>query len=389
MMKRQCCFCIAVLLVTLSLLAVLPVHAQADYAFATLDYVMDPAEGEETGKSAHVADKMEFERAVTITWRTEEATLFLEGTQVTEGSLRLDQAGMYRLNVKKINSTESKAYTVYVLPDINLKDGDVFTAYPTIECSNVADMTLDAATQTQIKNFPSGQQVRTLGKHTLTVTGYNMAWDYSFYIKVCAVSPVPEYVESLGKYALTLTVGSFDDHAVSVTLDAEKQLEAGAVEYITAVGPHFVSATLDQLAVNDLHMLPASEQLILRPEFYLPQTELDEPITLLLSRYDGNFYVLIDYDESTGNYKRMERIEGDYRLERDGCHALVALDEKGNEIPYVFMVRRNNDDKGTTMGRIVLTFNNPHNTYAILMLPLSVLMLAAIAWFFVKRRRIV
>lgn len=382
-MKRHCSLCIAVLLLLTSLLCVLPVHAATDFSFATLDYVLDAVEGEEPEESAHVSDKMEFERAVTITWNREAATLTVDGEAVTGESLHLEEAGRYRLRVKKIGAPDYMDYEVYVLPVINMKNGQVFTEYPTIECENAQEMNLDVSI---IKDMASGTQIRTLGAHTLQIKGVGgWAWDYKFYVKLCHAVPV--FDEALGKYALKVTVGAFDDIDSVVKMDGS-ELPTGDT-LITAVGHHSVSATANGVEVTNLHALPSAEELTLRVTFFLPEKLLEEPVKLLLSRYDGNFFLLSGYDEETGEYTEETLVEGDLRITTSGKQALVARDADGNEIPYVFLVQVNEEDEGTTMTRIELEFDNPHNTYVIFLIPLAVLMLGAVAWFFVKRRRIV
>ena len=173
-----------------------------------------------------------------------------------------------------------------------------------------------------------------------------------------------------------------------IKLDGGEQLTAGDT-MVTRVGPHSITATANGVAVTNLHALPSAEELTLRVAFMLPETALKEPVKLLLSRYDGDFCLLTDYDEVTGDFTKKTPIKGDLRITKSGKQAIVALDENGEEIPYIFLIQTNEQDEGTTMGRITLEFTNPHNTYVIFLIPLAVLMVGAVIWFFVKRRRIV
>ena len=386
-MKRRISFFLAVLLLFTASAIFIPIHAAEDASFATLKYTYASDGDNNEAQGGIVADEIRFSRAVTITWDASLASLKLDGAAVQGDSLLLEQAGRYKLTVTKNGGSETHSYTVYVLPNVNVADRQVFISYPVIECTNAQKMSLDIDKVDGVRDFQSGTAVTRLGMHILTIQGENgEKFSYTFYIKLCTATQ--RFDEALGKYCLDITVGEFEDTEFSVMLDGKQTLQTGS-NLVSAVGKHTLSAVVNGEQTQSASLFPSGKELDLQVDLTVPSGDLKQPLTFLFSRYDASFYLLEGFDEATGTCKKEKRIEGDYRLEEHGSHVIVAKDEAGNVVQEAFLIRRAEEDEGTSDTYLRISFDNPHRFYVIFLIVPSALLLCLALWFLLKRRRIV
>ncbi len=365
-MKRKLAILVLCVLL-LSAFSVFPAFGADDAAFATLEYVCD-ADDDGNVESGFVRDDIRFVRAVTISVQSEDAVLYVGGAKVEEGSVRLERAGHYNVQVAKADKpTQKYVYDVFVMPFLDFNDGKVFVDYPTIVCENVESMQLDG------KPFTSGDTVSVLGAHTLTLVGKSgYLFNVGFYVKLCHAERV--FDEASGKEALAVHVGEFE--GAEIMLDGAQRLEAGT-HIVTAVGQHTVSAELNGSTVEDANLLPTARQLNLQVLLHLLETESNEPIFMELSRWDADFYL------------DGKLVKGDCRIEKDGTHTLEVRNADGEVMEDVFLLVVGDSLNPEVCTSLELTFHNPHNTYVIFLIVPACLLVGLAACFLVIRRRIV
>ena len=399
-MKR----CISVgmaLLALFAMLIVLPAHAEVSAAeaqsWAVLSYIH---EGMSEGQ--RVVPDQRYTKPTTITCNANVSYMLLDDGEDQLDSISLQKAGRYKIEVVNKETHNTAAYTVYVLPMLNFEDGQTFISYPTVECANeVVSMRLDAGMQNS-RYITSGDVVTGLGKHDLHIEGVNgETWDYKFYVKACSAEQI--FNEERGLFGVFLQVGAYEDLAIEVRVDGGSEaLKNGESKFISTLGQHTINVTVDGSAISktDFNSKPTAEELKVQVDLTLPaesarenaQTagfELDKPLTLKLSYYNADFYLLSDWDEDAQKYQKEKKIKGDYRVATSGDHVLVAKDAEGNEIESAFFVREAESNGGVAKTRLTLTYSNPHDLWALLVaVPAGVLIVLA-AWFLLRRRKIV
>ena len=400
-MKRCISVGMAALLVLLAILIVLPVYAEDNDAeaqsWAVLSYIQ---EGMSEGQ--RVVDDQRYTKPTTVTCNATYSHMLLDDGEDQLTSISLQKAGRYKIKVVNDKTHNTAEYTVYVLPMLNIEDGQSFISYPTVECANeVTSIRLDAGTQNN-RYINSGETVTGLGKHDLHVEGANgETWDYKFYVKACSAEQI--FNEEEGRFGVWLQVGAYDDLEIEVKVDGGAEaLKNGESKFITALGQHAIDVTVGgaPLSKTDFNSKPTAEELKVQVELTLPaesarenaQTqgfELDKPLTLKLSYYDAKFYLLSGWDEDEQKYKREKEIKGDYRVATSGDHVLVAKDAEGNKIENAFFVREAESNGGVAKTELTLTYSNPHDLWALLAVIPAGVLIALAACFLLRRRKIV
>jgi hypothetical protein len=308
------------------------------------------------------------------------------------GSCYIFWAGEYAVTAKNLVSGESVSCTVTMLPVVQMSGeylafnnatGQFWRAaynhYPALVCDNVDKMELDMSdieSGTRIEQFLNEREKSVFGEHLLKFSCGSYATTVYVDIFVCLAQKT--FDAELGKNCLVLSVGDFGE-GFSVFLDGSPDPLAPGEHKITGVGQHTITAKRTENGVSQSvsRVSPAPKELNLQVELVLAGLELEEPITLQLSKWDAVFYV------------NGSRIDGDYRVARSGKNAITAYDKDGNLIESAFLVKTVGSDEGAHYTELVLDFNNPHVIFGIIMIFPAALMIAAAVFFFLRRRRIV
>ncbi len=407
-MKQKVCFALGLLLLLMPLAIFFVQATEADTGgWAVVNYLYDPDfEGEEPdgGTLSFEKDAKNYLRRYnTLSWdaQTVEVTVTAISKKsaspivtVSEGvgSCYIFWAGEYTVTAKHLASGESVSCTVTMLPVVQMSGEylafnsatgkfwrSAYNYHPVLVCDNVDRMELDMSdilSGTRFDQFLEEHEKSLFGEHLLKFSSGSYAT--SVYIDVFACLAQKVYDEELGKNCLLLTVGDFGE-GFSVFLDGGPDPLTPGVHKITGVGQHTITAkqTKNGVSQSVSRVSPAPTELNLQVQLILGSLELEEPITLQLSKWDATFYV------------NGSRIDGDYRVARSGENAITAYDKDGKLIEGAFLVKSVGSDVGTQYTELVLSFNNPHFIFGIIMIFPAVLMIAAAIFFFLRRRRIV
>ena len=401
-MRRKVSFALAILLLLLPL-AIFSVQAtEADSSEgAVVNYLYDPdyegavADGGVLSFAANAKNCLR--RYTTLYWDPAQVSVTVAcktakvDVPCVNGTCYIFWAGDYTVTVTNLADGKTQSCAVTMMPvvmigeeylPVNASAGKFFRTaynyYPTITCYNVDKLELDRSDFTSGTNaaeFLEARDSSVFGEHTLKLVCGTYAINATIDIFACTTAKV--FDEELGKNCLVLAVGDFGE-GFTVYLDGTTPLEPG-VHKITAVGQHTITAkkTVNGVTKNVIRVSPEPAQLKLQVELLLGNFSLDEPITLPLSRWDATFYV------------NGKQITGDYRVAASGKNAITAYDKDGKLIEGAFLLKSVGSDVGTEYTELVLDFNNPHFTFAILMMIPSALMIAAAVFFFLRRRRVV
>lgn len=370
---------VCVLFVLLSVCVLpLPINAEGENEWKKLTYTLDPQnEGEEPVTGTLMAEN-EISGNCTIHWDAAVTKVMLDDHEI-EGDYRLETAGEYELKAfNRAKPAQVIVYKVKVLPDINLVNGQVFTSYPTIVCTNALSMeyTRNSGFGT---DFESGSSIRELGSHLLTVygrgkNGSRVNFDYRFYVKACHVERV--FDEASGKEALNVIVGTFDDKTIEATLDGTRVLAEGS-NIETKVGQHTLDILVNGEPLTSNQAKPGTESLMLRVELYVDAQESKDPFRFELSRWDAD--ILLDGKVT----------KEDVRVGKHGSHTIAVRAADGQLIENGLSVTVGEEGTPTPMTELRFTFRNPHILYGIIAAVPAVLLLLAAGYFLVARRRIV
>ena len=385
-MKRRISIMLALILLVLSVVAVLPIHAAQDeedvVSWRKLTYSKAPTEEGGETIQGKIEPKCEIPAFGVIHYNAEITQLFVNGEEADPAGYQTSYAGDYTLTiVNRANTAQSLEYEVKVLADINVTDGQVFTYYPTITCTNGTDM-MHTYDNSEYPNFQSGTEVRNLGKHLVTVYGVNAKGqrvevkNYKFYIKAC--DAVRVFDEATGKEAIDVIVGDFEDMTVDAVLDGTRVLQKGS-NIVTAVGAHTLDAVImkDGKKVVRAESLPDFEELSLRIALALPTLETKEPYYFDFSRWDAEVWL----DDKPLN--------GPVRVGKHGDHVLTVRDANGNVVEGAFSLLLQNAEKPETLTEVKFTFKNPHLIYAIVVAVPTAALLGVACYFLIARRRVV
>lgn len=367
-----------VLFVLLSVcVAPLPVNAEGEADWMKITYTLEPKEEGEAPVTGNVMADAEIPGNCTLHWNSDLTRLMVDGRVVEEG-FRPVEAGEYELRaMNQANPLQFMIYEIRVLPDINLVDGQVFTSYPEIICTNALRM--EHSKGAGSVEFQSGDSVKELGSHLLTVFGKgkhnsNVKFEYRFHVKACHAERV--FDEASGKEALNIIVGSFDDMEILATLDGTRVLCAGS-NIETKVGQHTLDILVNGEKLTSSQRRPNEESLFLRVELYVDAQESKEPFYFDLSRWDAD--ILLDG----------KVIKGDLRVGKNGTHTLSVRGADGKVMASALSVTIGEAKKPTVMTELQLTFRNPHILYAIIVAVPAVILLVGAGYFLVGRRRVV
>ena len=377
-MKRRILLIITVALVLLATLTVISVCAAGeDYAWATLEYAYVPLEDGGAIETGRLKNEMALERAVDITFDPEKVELRLDGTLIESSPLHLEEAGRYRIALVNKATAARYDYVVLLKPVLNISEGQVFTYYPTLLCSNATKFCLDEGKATWDDDIVSGDVINSLGAHELRVYGCNgQIFEYSFYVKACMAERV--FDAASGKEGLKVTVGTFDDISdLAVYLDGSTTPLPAGESIVTGVGQHSIKATMAGVEITNLHALPSQADLRIQLDLIVPSEPSKTPLYFQFSRWDAVFYV------------DGKPIEGDYRVANHGEHVIVAKDANGNVIENAFLVRAGETHEPFVKTELYVNFDNPHNVYVIFVIIPAIALIAVAGWFFLQRRRIV
>ena len=400
-MKRKVSFALAALFLLLPLAIFSVQAAGADSGeWAVVNYLYDlDYEGEEQkgGTLSFASDAKNYlRRYTTLSWDPAVLDVTVvskdrkEVVALTQGSCYIRWAGEYAVTVKNLATNESKKSTVTMMPvvqmsgeylSVNNANGKFWRSeynyFPTVVCKNVDKIEMDRSDFASGTNTAEFLETRdfAFGEHKLKFISGTYATEVTIDIFACKTAKV--FDEELGKNCLVLAVGDFGE-GFTVYLDGVNPLAPG-LHKITAVGQHTISAKQikGSVAESVSRVSPAPAQLNLQVELLMDDLSLDEPLTLQLSRWDATFFA------------NGKQITGDYRVASSGKNTITAYDKDGNKIEGAFLLRTVGSDAGTAYTDLVLDFDNPHVTYAILMMIPSALMIAAVVFFFWRRRRIV
>lgn len=384
-MKRRILSVLITAVLLLTLVTILPIGASDEVdeiSWRKLTYSKDPVEEGGETISGSITKKCEVPAFTNIHFNPEITRLLVNGEEVETG-FQTTYAGDYTLTIiNKARPSETLEYEIRSLGDINVYDGQVFTSYPTITCTNGTDM--EYVYDNIQYEFTSGTEVRNLGKQLITVFGVNAkgqrvkVMECKFYIKVC--DSVRVFDEASGKEALDVIVGEFDDLTVVAYLDgSETPLNKGS-NIVTEVGAHSLDAVITNAegkVITRAQSLPDFEELTLRITMGLPSLETKEPYTFDFSAWDAT--VLLDGKE----------ISGSVRVGGHGEHVLSVVDKNGNTVESAFSVLLANADEPENMTEIHFTFQNPHLIYAVLVAVPTVFLLGIACYFLIARRRVV
>lgn len=357
----------------------LSVNAEEGNDWMKITYSLEPEEEGAAPVTGTVTANAEIPGNCTLHWDTTLATLMVNDLVVEEG-FKLDMAGEYELRViDQANSRQFVVYKIKVLPNINLVNGQVFTTYPTIVCTNALEMEYRKGTGASA-DLESGSTVRDLGSHLLTVFGKGkndsvVKFEYRFYVKACHAERV--FDQASGKEALNIIVGSFDDLIINATLDGTRVLSEGS-NIETKVGQHTLDLLVNGEPMNSSQKRPSEEALFLHVELYMDAQESKDPFYFDLSRWDADF--LLD-----GKAVK----EGDVRVGKHGAHTLSVCDANGQVMQNGLAVTVGEAETPTLMSELNFTFRNPHILYAIIIAVPAVILLGAAGYFLLARRRVV
>lgn len=366
----------------------LPVNAEGENEWQKLTYTVDPKNEGEAPVSGTLVSESEIPGNCTIRWDAALTKVVLDDQELTTGEFRIETAGKYELRAfNKAKPTQVIVYEVTVLPDINLVNGQVFTSYPTIECTNALSMVYTRNTGFGT-DFESGSPIRELGSHLLTVygrdkNGSRINFDYRFYVKACHVERV--FDEASGKEALNVIVGTFDDKIVEATLDGEHKLVEGS-NIETKVGQHTLDIDIvhvggekdgmrEKLTSNQAK--PGTDSLMLRVELYIDAQDSKEPFSFQFSRWDAD--IVLDG----------KVVKEDTRVGKHGSHTIAVRGADGQLIENGLSVTVGEEGTPTPMTELKFTFRNPHLLYGLIAVVPAVILLAAAGYFLVARRKIV
>ncbi|MBE6702993.1 MAG: hypothetical protein E7585_06245 [Ruminococcaceae bacterium] len=381
-MKRLLSIGMLLILLMSCFTMVLPVGASETEAVVDWNriyYQLIPeTEGGETPK-VRLTTGADIPGACTLDFDATKTSLKVNGQQVEPG-FEMRSAGEYELLLTNLaNQTQQLVYTVKLLPNVNVTDGQVFTEYPVITCDNARSMAyqenLDVAQPIQ-----SGEQIRKLGRFILTVNGHdktgrnNYAFVYVIYVK--AVHAV-EIFDAEHGHALDVIVGTFDDHTVAATLDETRTLNPGS-NIVTEVGTHRLDVRLDGAACTYLNVIPDNEALSLR----IAIQDLDSLAQKTPYDFDftgWNATVLLDG----------KPVSGKVRVAKNGKHTLKALDKDGNQIENAFVITTADQPTPVKMTTVNFRFKNPNFIVAIVSGALALGVFAFATYLFVARRRLV
>ena len=383
-MKRILSTMLVLTLLALLVVAALPIHAADDVdevSWRKLTYSKEPTEEGGETLQGRITQKCEVPAFSIIHFNADITQLLVNGEEAPAEGYQTTYAGNYVLTVvNRAKPTEKVEYTIMVLADINVIDGQVFTSYPTITCTNGTDMkhTYDNSEY----DFVSGTKVYDLGKHLITVFGVTekgqrvTVKNYKFYVKAC--DAVRVFDEETGKEALNVIVGEFEDMTVSATLDGDRVLNVGS-NIVTEVGSHTLDATImkDGKKVVRAESLPDFEELSLRINLGLPSLETQEPYTFDFSTWDAE--VLLDG----------KPVNGAVRVGKHGEHTLTVRDASGKTVEGAFSLWVEVSEEPVTVTEVRFTFNNPHLIYAIVVAVPTVALLGLAGYFLIARRRVV
>lgn len=407
-MKRKVCLALGLLLLLMPL-AIFSVQATgADTAeWAVVNYLYDPdVEGEEpTGGVLSFGKDVKnyLRRYNTLSWNAQvlEVTVTAISKKSAAPTITVSEgigtcyifwAGEYTVTAKNVATGESVSCNVTMMPVVQMSGeylafnnatGKFWRAtynfHPVLICDNVDRMELDMSdilSGTRFDQFLADREKPLFGEHLLKFSCGSYAT--TVYVDVFACLAQKVFDEELGKNCLLLSVGDFGE-GFSVFLDGAPDPLTPGVHKITAVGQHTITAkqTVNGVKQSVSRVSPAPKDLNLQVQLILAGLELEEPITLQLSKWDAVFYV------------NGSRINGDYRVARSGKNAITAYDQNGNLIEGAFLVKSVGSDEGTQYTELVLDFDNPHFILGIIMIFPAVLMIAAAVFFFLRRRRIV
>lgn len=370
---------VCVLFVLLSVCVVpLPVNAEGENEWKKLTYTLDPKnEGEEPVNGTLMGED-EISGNCTIHWDAALTKVMLDDHEIAEG-YKLDVAGEYELKAFNIATPRQvMVYKVKVLPDINLLNGQVFTSYPTIVCTNALKIERTRGSGFS-EDFESGSSIRELGSHLLTVYGKGkgnsvVKFDYRFYVKACHAERV--FDEASGKEALNIIVGAFDDMTISAMLDGTRTLNEGS-NIETKVGQHTLDILVNGQPLTSNQARPGTDSLMLRVELYVDAQESKAPFYFELSRWDAD--ILLDGKVTKENV----------RVGKHGSHTIAVRGADGRLIENGLSVTVGVEGTPTPMTELNFTFRNPHILYAIIVAVPVVVLLVAAGYFLVARRRIV
>lgn len=356
----------------------LPVNAEGENEWKRLTYTLEPKnEGEEPVTGALTGED-EISGSCTIHWDAALTKVMLDDHEIAEG-YKLDMAGEYELKAfNKAKPAQVIVYKVKVLPDINLVNGQVFTSYPTIVCTNALTMQHTRGSGFSV-DFTSGSSIRELGSHLLTVygrgkNGSRVNFDYRFYVKACHAERV--FDEGSGKEALNIIVGTFDDKTIEATLDGTRVLAEGS-NIETKVGQHTLDILINGVPLTSNQAKPGTDSLMLRVELYVDAQESKNPFHFDLSRWDAD--ILLDGKVTKESV----------RVGKHGSHTIAVRGADGQLIENGLSVTIGEEGTPTPMTELNFTFRNPHILYGIIIAVPVVILLAAAGYFLVARRKIV
>ena len=379
-MKRFFLMLCALLMILSTCVVALPVSAEDNDAWKTLTYTLTPKEGEDAPVTGTVTDGVEILRNCTIHWDPALTDCMLDGRLVTGQELKIDMAGEYELRaISKENPTSNyMRYNIKVLPDINLADGQVFTYYPTFECTNASGIKYTKGTVSEDLELGVPISVRTLGSHLLTVYGHGKngraTFEYRFYVKVCHAERV--FDQASGKEALNIIVGTFDDYDFTATLDGTRVLEKGS-NIETKVGQHTLDVAAKGQSKISSQALPGNNALMLRVDVYMDAQESKDPYYFDFSRWDAE--ILLDG----------KVVKDVVRVGKHGKHTLAVRGADGQLMENGLNVTIGEEGKPQAMTQLNFTFRNPHILYAIIVAVPAVLLLAGAGYFLLIRRKVV
>ena len=381
--------CALFVLLSVCVLA-LPVNAEGENEWQKLTYTLDPKNEGEESVTGTLVKETELLGNCTIRWDAAVTKVMLNGLEIAEDYYRFETAGEYKLKaVDRARPTSVIDYKLTVLPDIkvqpdiNLVNGQVFTSYPTFECTNTLGMEHEQYTG-RSEPYVSGAPIRSLGSHLLTVYGKGegnsvVKFEYRFYVKACHVERV--FDESRKKEAMNIIVGTFDDMTVEATLDGTRALTEGS-NIETKVGQHTLDIDIvrpdgvrEKLTSNQAK--PGAEALMLRVELYIDAQESKDPFSFDLSRWDAD--ILLD-----GKLTKES-----VRIGKHGEHKIAVRGADGQLMENGLSVTIGEEGTPTPMTELKFTFRNPHILYAIIVAVPAVILLAAAGYFLVARRRVV
>ncbi|MBE6691284.1 MAG: hypothetical protein E7590_08425 [Ruminococcaceae bacterium] len=377
-MRRLLSICMLLCLLLSCAAALLPLTASAESAldWNKIYYRQIPQTEGETHEQVRLTTGAEIPGACTLEFDASKTGLKVNDKAVQPGE-QLTKAGEYELLLTNLaNETQQVIYTVKLLPDINVKHGDVFTTYPTITCSNAEKVTYQTNLDFEVP-IASGDQIRQFGRFIICAygknkNGHDVKFEYVIYIKV--VHAVETFDPQNG-HALNVTVGSFDDYTVEATLDGQPLAEGPNV--VTEVGAHELNVKLNGAYYNNLNAMPDAESLFLRISIDFSSLEQRSPYYFDFTGWNAK--ILLDGKE----------VKGQVRVAKNGKHTLEALDADGKRIEGAFRITTDANPTPQRLDTVTFRFRNPNFIIAIISGVLAIGVFAFAAYLFVARRRLV